>query len=272
MRKCVSVSMAAAASAALGVAACSAPDRPREPAAALRPLSAHAAPMVTSPAVPVASGTVKAQSGRKRGALGQKTPHPAHGARAAGASPGLIPSGTTAVVPQAARGRAAAAGPAAAGGQAAAPAMAPAQPRPAPPPPTQNQHGQDANIGYDPNAASTAQIVGAVAAARADGKAVLLEFSGNSCSACRALDKAMHTPKVQAVLARSYHVVPIDLDSGDAQHLQMASQYAPLAALGMPLLVVLNPDGTPRAYWALNGQPKYTEADLAAWLTQWGPR
>jgi thiol:disulfide interchange protein len=143
--------------------------------------------------------------------------------------------------------------------------VAPASPKPAPPPPP----AQDANIGYDPNASATAQIVDAVAAARADGKDVLIDFGANWCTACRALDKAMHTPKVQAVLAQYYHVVRIDLGNGDPQHMQVATMYDPLGSFGMPLLVVLNPDGSVRADSARSGQPKYTEADMAAWLSQW---
>lgn len=146
--------------------------------------------------------------------------------------------------------------------------MAPAPPRPAPPP----TPAQDTNIGYDPNAVATAQIMNAVAAAQMDGKAVLLDFGANWCTACRALDKAMQTPKVRAVLEQYYHVVRIDLGNADPQHMRLATQYDALGTFGMPLLVVLNPDGTVRADSARSGQPKYTEADMAAWLNQWAVR
>ena len=285
MRKCVS--MVAVASAAFGLAACSAPDHPREPAGSAQPLSgqaaasrtnqAHGAPVAVAPAaaaapaVPAATGAVPGQPGSQNP---QSAPgagaHPAAGS-AIGA-PVLIPAGTTDVAPEAGRAQAAHAAAARAAG--AAPALAPAPPRPAPPPPppAQNRNAQDASAGAEPNMSATMQIVDAVAASRMDGKSVLLDFSASWCTACRALDKAMHTPKVQALLAQSYRVVHIDLGNADPAHMALASQYDALGTYGMPLLVVLNPDGTVRADSAHVGQPKYDEAGLAAWLTQWGPR
>ncbi len=294
MRKCVS--MVAVASAALGLAACSAQDRPREPAGAAQPLSAraashadhaqgaplaaapaaasdptgHAAPAVPAePAVPAASGAVPGQPGSGQGAR-----HEPAGAVVAPV-PVLIPSGTTDVAPHSAHhhapGANGAIGAMLPAGE-AAPALVPASARPAPPPPAQERQAPEANIGYDPNAAASAQIMNAVAAAHADGKGVLLDFGANWCTACRALDKAMHTPKVQAVLAQSYHVVQIDLGSADSQHMALADEFAAAGTFGMPMLVVLNPDGTVRANSALTGQPKYEEAALAAWLSQWAPR
>ncbi|WP_370377344.1 thioredoxin family protein [Catenulispora sp. GAS73] len=286
------------ASATFGLAACSATDRGREPAAASQPLSAqaeghagrvHAAPVAVAPAAAqgqpqgqpqgqgqgqnqqAAPGARAAAPGGAPGALGTTAAAPGTTANAAGlgpvGAPVLIPSSTTDVAPQSAHPHAAAPRPAAAP---AAPALVPASPRPAPAPPSaQDPHAQDPNLAYDPTASATAQIVDAVAAAHMDGKAVLLDFGANWCTACRALDRAMHTPKAQAVLAQYYHVVHIDLGNSDPQHMALATQYAALGTFGMPLLVVLNPDGTVRADSAHVGQPKYDEAGLAAWLNQW---
>lgn len=276
MRKCLSV--VAVASAAFGLAACSSPAQHRESAGAVRPLSApaspgaqalvragagHVAPVVVAPAVPAASGAVVQGQGQAQAQKPQSGDAAQHAAAAVGA-PVLAPSGTSDGPAQPARSRAAAPVRSAAG----APALAPASPRPAPPPPP----AQDANTGYDPNASATAQIFDAVAAARTDGKEVLLDFGANWCTACRALDSAMHSPRAAAILARSYHVVHIDLGNGDPQHMQVATMYDPLGSFGMPLLVVLNPDGTVRADSARSGEPKYTEADVAAWLNQWVAR
>lgn len=266
MRKCVSV--VAVASATLGAAACSASDQPGEPAGAARPLVAQAATSAgpgPERAVPV---------------HGLRTPTPVntrHDAPSTVGAPVLIPSGTTDGLPQPATARAGAAGRAAtvraAAAAAAAAATAPALPQPAPPPPpAQERHSPVSDPGYDPNAAASAQIVAAVAAAQQDGKAVLLDFGANWCAACKALSQAMHTPRVAAILAQSYHVVQIDLGNADPQHLSLATQYAAYGTFGMPLLVVLNPDGTVRTNSAITGEPKFTEAGLAAWLTQYGPR
>ena len=278
MRKCVS--LVAVASAAVGLAACSSPSQHRQAVAAAQPVGApaspgsaravHAAPVAAAPAVPAASGAVPAHPGAAAAApAAGQNPQPGQGAAHDDASaigaPVLIPSGTTDVVPQPGHPHAAGGSARAAG---AAPAAAPAAPRPAPPPPS----AQGANIGYDPNAAATSQIMNAVAAAQMDGKTVLLDFGANWCTACRVLDKAMHTPKVRSVLEQHYHVVQIDLGNADPAHMSLATQYDPLGTFGMPLLVVLNPDGTVRADSARSGQPKYTEADMAAWLNQWATR
>ena len=289
MRKCVS--MVAVASTALGLAACSASHQAGEPAGAGQQLSTQAAsgtgtgpqraaraqglhagvPNAAFPAVPVASGAAGAKPGP-----GGKDPRPGQVARQGAAptvpAPVLIPSGTTDVAPHPTP-QAAQAAQVAAGRPAAAGALAPALPRPAPPPPpAQERRGAAANLGYDADAAASAQIMNAVAAAQMDGKAVLLDFGATWCTACKVLDNAMRTPKVQAILAQSYHVVRIDLGNADPAHLALATQYAAYGTFGMPLLVVLNPDGTVRANSALTGQPKYTEADMAAWLSQYGPR
>ncbi len=270
MRKCVS--MVAVASATFGLAACSATDRGREPAAASQPVSApaaahaaqvHAAPVAVAPASNAVRSQPAAQPPNQQAAPGVRT---AAGLGPVGA-PVLIPSSTTDVAPQSAHPHTAASRPAAAP---AAPALVPASPRPAPPPPSaQDPRAQDPNLAYDATASATAQIVEAVAAARMDGKAVLLDFGASWCTACRALDKAMHTPKAQAVLAQYYHVVHIDLGNSDPQRMALATQYDAPGSFGMPLLVVLNSDGTVRADSAHVGQPKYDEAGVAAWLNQW---
>ena len=285
MRKCVS--LVAMASAAVGIAACSAPDRAREPVGAAQPMSALA-PAPHDTAGPPSPAAVAAHVPAARPAEGQNPP--AYGIRRtpdaapqavtgpapAGAGPDISapviappPSGTTVFVPRQASGG----GHVASAKGAAAPP--PALPAPAPPPVEDHlpdHRAQSPSIGYDARAAAAAQIMGALAAARADGKAVLLDFGANWCAACRALDKAMHTPKAQAVLAQSYHVVQIDLGNADADHLRIASRYEAYGTYGMPLLIVLNPDGSVRADSARSGQPKYDEAGFTAWLRQWAPR
>ncbi|WP_194922044.1 thioredoxin family protein [Catenulispora rubra] len=231
--------------------------------AAAHAAQVHAAPVAVAPASNAVRSQPAAQPPNQQAAPGVRT---AAGLGPVGA-PVLIPSSTTDVAPQSAHPHTAASRPAAAP---AAPALVPASPRPAPPPPSaQDPRAQDPNLAYDATASATAQIVEAVAAARMDGKAVLLDFGASWCTACRALDKAMHTPKAQAVLAQYYHVVHIDLGNSDPQRMALATQYDAPGSFGMPLLVVLNSDGTVRADSAHVGQPKYDEAGVAAWLNQW---
>ncbi|WP_344663120.1 thioredoxin family protein [Catenulispora subtropica] len=125
------------------------------------------------------------------------------------------------------------------------------------------------DLAFGPQNLATTQVLNAVAAAQSDGKPVLLDFAAGSCAACKALENAMHTPKAQAFLAQHYHVVHVDLGDGDPSHLQIASPYDAYGAHGMPLLVVLGPDGSVRGDSAHAGQPRYDEAGVVAWLKQW---
>lgn len=188
-------------------------------------------------------------------------------------APVAAPSGTTAFVPR--QGSGGHVAPARVAGDEPRAAPPPALPAPAPPQ-VQNHlpdhRAQSPGLGYSAQAVAAAQIMRALVAARSDGKAVLLDFGADWCAACRSLDKAMHTPKAQAVLAQSYHVVQIDLGNADADHMKIASQYDPYGTYGMPLLIVLGPDGSVRADSARSGQPKYDEAGFTAWLKQWAPR
>lgn len=191
---------------------------------------------------------------------------PAHAVAPNPGGPALAPSGTAPMSPPAAAGHAWGRHTPARGVMAPPPAL----PAPAPPPVRDHlpdHRAQAPNIGYDPQASAATQIMDALIASQLDGKAVLLDFGANWCAACRDLDKAMHTPQARAVLERSYHVVRIDLGTYD--NMKLASQYDAYGTYGMPLLVVLAPDGTVRADSARNGQPPYDEAGLSAWLRQW---
>lgn len=312
MRKCVS--MVAAATAAVGLAGCSGPDRPREPAGAAQPLSTAPSPDASagagSPgaarpvgvAARVPGGKQLAAAGKQPSAGVQRAPDgtvegvaDASVPGAAAASPGsaaaadpggnsgvvnpgavnpvavkpgavnpggpaLAPSGTIPMVPfgQPARGHAAPPKAAVKGGTTPPAAL------PAPAPPS----GSAGSAGSDSQPSALAQIVTAMAEAQADGKPVLLDFGGGDSADGRALEAALRSPQTRAVLSRSYHVVHIDPDSGDPGVMKIASQYA-FGITGMPLLVVLSPDGTVRADSAHNGRPRYDDAGVAAWLRQW---
>jgi len=131
-------------------------------------------------------------------------------------------------------------------------------------------HGM--NVDYEPGVSGAMQLMAAQAASRVDGKAVLVDFGADWCAACQALDRAMRTPSVQAVLERSYHVVQLDLSSTESPNMRIANQYDATGTFGMPLLVVLGPDGSVRADSARVGQPRYDEVSLSSWLRRWAPR
>jgi thiol-disulfide isomerase/thioredoxin len=96
---------------------------------------------------------------------------------------------------------------------------------------------------YDPAADASDAVAQALAAARRDGRPVLLDFGSAWCEDCRAMSALVDTPGVHQVLARNYHTVTIDVGHFD-HNLVLAQRYVDLAASGIPALVELAPDGS----------------------------
>ena len=103
--------------------------------------------------------------------------------------------------------------------------------------------------GFDPRADAGAAVAAALAAARADRRPVLLEFGSATCADCRALSALSDAPAVHQILSRDYHLVTVDV-SHDPGNTALAAHYLRSAAGGpaggLPELVVLDPDGSPR--------------------------
>lgn len=281
MRKCVS--MVAVASAATGLTGCSGPDRAREPAGAAHPLStASSAGGHEAAGRNLASGQDQGQ-GHDNGQAAVPPLAVAGTVPAAPISaPLLPPSGTTPLVghpaPQAAADGDHLPVPDHAAAKDSSKNRVPPPALPAPPPPHPHASAPRpalatipglANLPYDSRSPAITQLFNAFAAAQYDGKPVLLDFGADWCPACKALDKAMQTPKARTVLAESYHVVHIDLGDGDYGNMMLASLYDAYGTYGMPLLIVLSPDGAVRVDTARSGQPKYDEANFTAWLKRW---
>ncbi|MDP2344649.1 MAG: thioredoxin family protein [Deltaproteobacteria bacterium] len=92
---------------------------------------------------------------------------------------------------------------------------------------------------YDPKASGKAQIAAAVAAAKASNKRVLVQFGGNWCVFCEALDVLIaQTP---ALAAQHSRYVAIHVDAGNNPELDEV--YGKPFALGFPVLLVLDGDG-----------------------------
>lgn len=99
--------------------------------------------------------------------------------------------------------------------------------------------------GYDPAADAQAAVDAALAASRADGRPVLLDFGSAWCADCQALTALVADPGVHQVLARNYHLVTVDIGHYDL-NTALAARYVTLSDSGIPALVPLAPDGTPR--------------------------
>ena len=92
---------------------------------------------------------------------------------------------------------------------------------------------------YDPKASGKAQIAEAVAKARANNQRVLVQFGGNWCVFCEALDNLIaQTPALAAQHAR---YVAIHVDAGANPELNEV--YGKPYDLGFPVLLVLDGDG-----------------------------
>jgi thiol-disulfide isomerase/thioredoxin len=98
-------------------------------------------------------------------------------------------------------------------------------------------------IGYDPSADAAADINQALAAARRDGRPVLLDFGASWCTDCQAMSELVQTPGVHQVLARNYHLVTVDVGHFD-HNMELAGRYVRLETSGIPAVVELAPDGS----------------------------
>lgn len=94
---------------------------------------------------------------------------------------------------------------------------------------------------YDPAANPSADIAAALAAAAADGKPVLLDFSADWCPDCVVLARLFERPEFAEYL-RGFHVVRIDVGYWN-HNLDVAKLYGDPIAVGIPAVVLLSPAG-----------------------------
>ena len=99
--------------------------------------------------------------------------------------------------------------------------------------------------GYDPSADAAGELAKALAAARVDGRPVLLDFGSSWCADCQALAGLVRNPGVHQILSRDYHLVTVDVGHYD-HNTDLAARYVTLADTGIPALVMLAPDGSKR--------------------------
>lgn len=95
---------------------------------------------------------------------------------------------------------------------------------------------------YDPSRDAVADIASGLAAARRDGRQVLIDFGADWCPDCVALHSLFETPEVRPVLQRHYHLVAVDVGRFD-RNLTVAARYVDLRTSGIPALVILAPSG-----------------------------
>jgi hypothetical protein len=130
------------------------------------------------------------------------------------------------------------------------------------------------DIGYDPHADAFAQLDSAVAAAKADGKLVLLISGGDWCSWCHYLAAFLERePALDAALHDVFVVQKIYV--GDENLNKEFFARLPKAA-GAPHFWVLSPDGevlkSQDTLPLEDGAKSYDRAKLAAFVDEWRGR
>ena len=93
---------------------------------------------------------------------------------------------------------------------------------------------------YDPNANARADIDAALAAAKVDGRRVLIDFGADWCPDCHSLAAYMDGPAGRALVEPAFHVVRVDVGTFD-RNLDIAQRYFQME--GIPTVVVLEASG-----------------------------
>ena len=144
---------------------------------------------------------------------------------------------------------------------------APAEAAPASPPPETPRP-------YEEGVDAQAQIDRAVAAARADGKRVLLMFGANWCVWCRRLDYVFQNDaRVSSELSSRYHLVHVDVGARESDtNRAVAARYGDPIRQGLPCLVVLDADGGVehvQETGSLEQGDRHDPARVLAFLERW---
>jgi thioredoxin 1 len=124
---------------------------------------------------------------------------------------------------------------------------------------------------YDPKADARADITAALKAARADGKRVLIDFGADWCPDCHVLAAYLDGPAGRALVEPNFHVVRVDVGMWD-HNLDVANTYGNPIRIGIPAVVVLQPDGTivgSSAEGTLANARAMSESAVLAYLARW---
>jgi len=101
--------------------------------------------------------------------------------------------------------------------------------------------GQSKDI-YPATTAAGTDLQAALAKANTQHKRVILDFGGNWCGDCRALNAIFHKSPNAALLANNFILVDINIGRVD-QNLDIAKKYEVPLGKGVPALAVLDSNG-----------------------------
>jgi thiol:disulfide interchange protein len=131
---------------------------------------------------------------------------------------------------------------------------------------------------YDTTADAGADIEAAFAKAKADGRRIVLDFGANWCVWCHKLHHLFTTDaEVRAALESDYIVVMVDVNTrnGPARNAGINARYGNPIQHGLPVLVVLDPDGgvlVTQETGALESGENHDPAKVLAFLAKWAHR
>jgi thiol-disulfide isomerase/thioredoxin len=130
-----------------------------------------------------------------------------------------------------------------------------------------------AQTSYYPASDAAKDIDAALAAAKKDGKRVLLDFGADWCPDCRVLGTLFDQPDVAAVVNAHFHVVRIDVGRRD-KNADFVTKYHATSNDWIPAVVVLDADGSTVATTdeKVRLTRRTTAAELAARLQEWSPK
>ena len=116
-------------------------------------------------------------------------------------------------------------------------------------------------------------IAAALQQARADQRAVLIDFGADWCPDCRVLGKLFEDQTVAPFLAANFHVVHVDIGRRDKNG-DVVARYGASSGDWIPAIVVLAADGTvvARTDDEVRLTRRTTPAELLARLQQWAPK
>jgi thioredoxin 1 len=135
---------------------------------------------------------------------------------------------------------------------------------------TANSAGRDI---YPPPAQARADLAAALKTVAATHKRVLLDFGGNWCPDCQALDIYFHDPTNLPILQANYVLVHVNVGQFDA-NLDLAARYEIPLKKGVPALAVLSDRGR-LLYSQKTGQfeamSRMESSAVTGFLVQWRP-
>lgn len=132
---------------------------------------------------------------------------------------------------------------------------------------------------FDPAADGEALVSAAISRTRGEGKHLLLFFGANWCPWCRRLHRVMATDsRIRAHLERHFVVVHVDANTrlDRKRNAAVIARYGNPLRFGLPVFVVLAPDGTLLATRETQSLAAPTDAEVAArvaaFLRVWTPQ